>query len=249
MELVQEDVMVDDQDVFIGGAAITPEMKSRFISDAVHDLSTPLSVMRLRLDLLRRTPDQMPNHLAAMEYQIERMEALVKDLQVLSRLDLGIITTELRQVNLNEVASRVFAAHEPMAKRKNLTFLLDTERSLPEVMIDERQIERVMVNLVANAVNYTPTGGMVLVSTTHEENDVILTVADTGIGIEADEVPHIFERFFRGTGAQQLSEGTGLGLAIVRQIINNYGGKIAVQSTRYKGSRFTVHLPRWNPEL
>ena len=135
----------------------------------------------------------------------------------------------------------------PKARKKAITIYNDINGSLPLAMADEKQFDQVLVNLLANAVNYTPEGGRVTISAGKSENGsgsaVWIAIADTGHGIEPSELPNIFDRFYRGTqNGKQGAPGTGLGLAICKEIVDRHHGHIAVESEVGRGSRFTVFL-------
>jgi PAS domain S-box-containing protein len=222
--------------------------KARFIADAVHDLATPISGLSTRLYLLKRSPEKLDEHVCALENQVEHLRNLLADLRTLSQLDRGQLTLNLQTCDLNQIARRVFDTYEPVAITKQQTLKLDAEPSLPEVQLDRRQIERVLVNLVANAINYTPTGKSILMQTRIEAAGVIFGVTDEGIGIAAEELPYIFDRFYRTDRARQTQAGgTGLGLAIVREIMDLHGGTVIVTSEPGRGSTFSISLPIHRP--
>ncbi len=215
----------------------------RFVADVAHDLGNPVANLKLRVSLLKKVPERMAEHLAIIERQTERMDNLIKDLLTLSRLDLGVLTTELTSLNLNTLVTRIVQTHEPTAESKGLSLTFQAEPDLPRLTIDARQIERVIVNLIANALNYTQTGGTIHLATTRDNSAVVFTIRDTGIGIMPEAMPYIFERFYRSDEARQTAEGTGLGLAIVKEIVSRYGGTILVESKPGQGSEFRVLLP------
>lgn len=216
-----------------------------YLASAVHDMTNPLTVIKLRLELMKKAPERLFDHLPVLEEHVERLEELIGDLIILSRLDLGILTTELVTLNLNDIARRAFVALEPMAKRKNLTFILDIDPDLPSLLIDERHLERIIINLLVNAITFTPDNGLVMLTTCHNDDELIVTVRDSGIGIENEALPHIFKRFYRAESAKQRGAGSGLGLALVKEISEYYGGTVEVDTQRHQGSRFTVRLPIW----
>lgn len=221
-------------------------VKMRFVADVAHDLGNPVANLKLRVSLLKRVPERMAEHLAVIERQTERMDNLIKDLLTLSRLDLGVLTTELTSLNLNTLVTRIVQTHEPTAETKGLALTFEADPDLPRLLIDARQIERVIVNLTANALNYTPSGGTIHMATTREANTIVFTIRDTGIGITPEALPYIFERFYRSDEAREIAEGTGLGLAIVKEIVSRFGGAIDVESKPGQGSEFSVFLPAMN---
>jgi signal transduction histidine kinase len=130
-----------------------------------------------------------------------------------------------------------------MAQHKAISLSFEAAPNLPPVLADSRQMERVLINLVSNALKYTQPSGAIHVSVSHEANTVIVAVRDNGMGISAEHLPHIFERFYRSEAAIRTTEGTGLGLAIVKEIVEKHSGTVEVESTPGEGSIFRVLLP------
>lgn len=219
------------------------EMKEQFIADAAHDLGNPVTVLQTSLHLLKKDPSQLDRRLARFEYEINRLTSLVRDLLTISRLDRKAIDPQLQEQDLNTVVRQVVESQSSLATERKLTLSFDAEQNLPNVMIDSKQIERVVVNLVANSLNYTQEGGEVRVRTLQEDDWVVLMVKDSGIGIAPKDLRQIFERFYRADTAKVTADGTGLGLPIVKEIITLHGGKIDVESVVDEGSTFRVFLP------
>lgn len=218
--------------------------KTRFIANAVHDLATPISGLTTRLYLLKRTPERLDEHLRKLENQVEHLRNLLDDLRSLSHLDRGGFAPNLEPSDINQIVAHVYDTYEPVAISKGQTLQLITDPHIPEILVDKRQIERVFVNVVANAINYTPDNKTIRVRTLLDDDAVAFTVVDEGIGISAEDLPHIFERFYRSSVARKAqSSGTGLGLAIVKEIVEQHGGSVGVESELGKGSTFTIRLP------
>ena len=185
-----------------------------------------------------------------MQEETRRLENLVRDILDLSRLEMGIISIEMDWQKFNEVVEQVVVANQPRAEAKGLALTYDLGQNLPKIWADASQMNQAVSNLVANAINYT-TDGEILVTTSFDpENQRIhLTVEDTGLGIEPEDLPHLFDRFYRGKHAGQSTiPGTGLGLAITKEIVDRHGGTIDVDSTLGKGTIFTLDLPVQAPE-
>jgi PAS domain S-box-containing protein len=217
--------------------------KMRLIANAAHDLSNPIAVLKMRLYLMKQTPERHAEHMRVLEQQIKRMENLVGDLRTLSEIDRGI-KLDMETVDLNHLVSEVVETLQPLAVGKQQELSFAPFSRLPLTMVDRRKFERVIVNLVANALNYTPVSGRIQVSTFAETSVVGFTVSDTGMGIEASDIPYLFERFYRSANAKQHdAAGTGLGLAIVKEMTDAHGGRVNVESESGQGSRFTVSLP------
>ncbi len=218
--------------------------KARFVADALHDLATPISGLRTRLYLLKRSPEKLEAHVLALENQVQHLHNLLSDLRTLSQHDRSkpIMNAELG--DLNQVVMRVFDTYEPVAIDKAQTITISVDPALQKFHFDSQQLERVFVNLVSNAINYTPNGNAVSVQTRLERAHVIFSVSDEGIGIDAEELPHVFDRFYRTDHARRLqASGTGLGLAIVKEIVELHGGTVTVASELGQGSTFIVRLP------
>ena len=159
-------------------------------------------------------------------------------------MDRGQVALELKACNVSELVQRVFDTYEPVALNKHQTLTLTIAPTLPEIELDQQQVERALVNLVSNAVNYTHEHKRVSLEATVEGQDVVIRVVDQGIGISPEDLPHVFERFYRTVEAREsLSSGTGLGLAIAKEIVELHGGSITVASKYQQGSTFTVRLP------
>jgi PAS domain S-box-containing protein len=218
--------------------------KARFVADALHDMATPISGLKTRLYLLQRSPEKLPDHIRALENQTQHLQHLLEDLRTLSGLDRGQIRLELESCDINAIVRRVFDTYEPVALDKRQSFGLSANPLLPPLLLDPRQMERALVNLVSNAVNYTPAGRGISLSTQRDANHIVICIADEGIGISSEDQSRIFDRFFRSEQARRLvAGGTGLGLAITQYIIQLHNGSISVVSQADSGSTFTVRLP------
>jgi PAS domain S-box-containing protein len=222
-------------------------LKSKFIADVSHELRTPLTVLNTRVYLLERSrPDQWQSYLGGLRDQIDRLIHFVNTILDLSRLELAEGKIAFGQVNLNEVVEQVAVALAPRAEAIGLNLTMSYSADLPSVYGESNQLAQVATNLIANAINYTP-NGLIEVSTAANGHYACLRVRDTGIGIPAGDMPHLFERFYRGERTTQSNmAGTGLGLSIVKEIVDLHGGKIEVDSQVGQGSTFIVWLPFWN---
>ncbi len=222
-------------------------IKSQFVSDVSHELRTPLSNIRLYLDLLSLgKPERFEDYVETLTRETERLMRLIEDLLAISRLDAKTTTVELAPIDLNALAQSLVEDRRRLFAAKGIALELETQEDLPAVMGDERMISQVIANLLTNAMQYTPQG-RVTVSTARRQEQAntwaTLTVADTGLGIPEDEMPRLFERFFRGASSRTVrAPGTGLGLAICKEIIERHGGRITVSSRLGIGSEFTVWL-------
>jgi signal transduction histidine kinase len=226
------------------------ELKSKFVFDASHELRSPLTSIKGYGDLLVRgavgtLSEEQRKFLEIMSGNTERLIALINDLLDVSRIEAGLGEQQFQPVDLNAVASQVVNAHKPQARAAGLTLITENGDHLPPVQGNHNQLVQVVTNLVANALNYTP-AGMVRVRTRLDDgrDQLCLEVEDTGMGIPEEELPRIFERFYRSTGARDSGiQGTGLGLAIVQEIVTLHGGEIEVNSVVGQGSTFRIWLP------
>lgn len=225
----------------------TMEALRRFLGNVSHDLRTPLSVIRTSLYLIRRKltdPDTAVRHLDILDAQVAHLARIVEDVVEISRLEDQIIDFEFIPVYMGNLVRDVLVSYETAASEKGLTLIHETDEGLPVIQADQMWVGRLVHNLVANAVQYTPAQGTITLRTMSREGGVLLQVQDTGIGINPEDMPYIFDRFYRADSARPADKGgTGLGLAIVRKVVDIHAGKIEVESTPGEGSTFKVWLP------
>lgn len=220
-------------------------LKDLFVSDVSHELRTPTTNIGLYLELLEAaSPDRQPGYLQVLKEQTQLLIKLVEDILDLSRLASGKVRqVEYSDINFNHLVQEVVTAHIPLASSSGLALKFQPSEGEPMVRGEPSQLARVVTNLVYNALNYTLSGG-VAVRVEQRDNQVCLDVLDTGIGIDEEDLPHIFERFYRGRRVRQTKKhGTGLGLAIVKEIVDLHGGMVRISSEVGRGSSFTVELP------
>ena len=222
----------------------------RFTADASHELKTPLTVVRAGVERAITRPDTPRETLAALEetlQEVNRMTELLDALLTLARADEGRAELHREAVDLREILEEAGETGELLAEHAGVG--MDT-RLPPEpvvVSVDRSRVRQLALNLIENAVKYTPSGGQVSVELGGKDGRAVFTVADTGIGIAPGDLPHVFDRFWRADSARtRTSEraGTGLGLAICKWIAEAHGGTIDVQSRPGRGTTFTVGLPR-----
>jgi heavy metal sensor kinase len=219
-----------------------------FLADVSHELRTPIAALYTFNELLKdqagADPAARAEFLESSRVQLERLDWLAQNLLELSKLDSGLVLLDLRPDDLRAaVESSVEQAH-PAARRRGIELHLGLPDAPLRVRHDPQRIGQVVNNLVGNAIKFTPRGGRVDVSVTPNGDGARIDVVDTGTGIDPEELPRIFERFYRGTRANEArGSGSGLGLAIVRSIVDMHHGTISVDSRLGAGSRFTVLLP------
>ncbi len=219
--------------------------KNRFIANASHELRTPLTNLKTRLYLIRRQPERAAEHLAVLDRVTERMAHLVEDLLDLSRFDRGVIQLRPQRLALQSVVNEVIQTQRPEADRKQITLISTLPPDAVMAAVDPDRISQVLVNLVVNAINYTPEGGQVNVQLSLIEDDALIKVRDTGIGIKPEHIGRLFEPFFRANDL--VGRGAGLGLSIAHEIVSLHGGALTVESTPGHGSVFSVRLPVEQP--
>jgi PAS domain S-box-containing protein len=215
------------------------EIKDRFMANLTHDLGNPVSVLKTSLFLLKRDDAHRDDYLTRIERETNRLADLITDLMTLTEMDRQAFAMTLLPVNLNELITQVVLQQQPLAAEKGLTLNFNPGPMNRPVSADTKQLERVVVNLIANAINYTREGE-ITITTRQDPTHTEFSVRDTGIGINSHDLPHIFERFFRADAARNISKGTGLGLPIVKEIVELHGGKITVHSVAGEGTEFTV---------
>ncbi len=220
-------------------------LKDLFVSDVSHELRTPTTNIGLYLELLETAPaERRTGYLNVLKEQTQLLIKLVEDILDLSRLASGKVRdVEFVEINLNKLTQEVVTAHMPLADVAGLQ-LKFTPSSEPAIVSGEiNQLSRVVTNLVYNALNYTVKGDVDVRVVARDEH-ICLMVQDTGIGIDEEDLPHIFERFYRGKRVRQTKKhGTGLGLSIVREIVERHSGSIQIESEVGRGSTFIVELP------
>ncbi|KAA3662719.1 MAG: GAF domain-containing protein [Chloroflexi bacterium] len=219
-------------------------LKSKFIADVSHELRTPITNLRLYLDLFSKTsPQKQAHYIEVLKQQSLRLGSLVEDILSLSSIEAGTSLALFEKLDLNEIVQRLVLNLAPLIHQGGNKLTLNLDESLPSINGINKHIERAISNLLTNAGNHTENGEVKLCS--FYDNDwVYFQISDTGSGIPEEDLPHIFERFYRGqqTG-QSTAPGTGLGLAIVKEIALIHHGDIEVESQHNQGAQFTIRFP------
>ncbi|HEV8264219.1 MAG TPA: ATP-binding protein [Gemmatimonadales bacterium] len=222
----------------------------RFTADASHELKTPLTVVRAGVERAITRPDLPQETLAALEetlQEVNRMTELLDALLTLARADEGRAELHREPVDLRAILAEAGETGELLAEHAGVTIEVRTPPDPVVLDVDRSRVRQLILNLLENAVKYTPRGGQVLVQLGSANGRVLLSVADTGIGIAPGDLPHVFDRFWRADSARTRTgerPGTGLGLAICKWIAEAHGGTIDVQSRPGRGTTFTVSFPR-----
>lgn len=227
-------------------------MRSEFVANVSHELRTPLTAIRGFAETLLEGADEDPetrrHFLSLMHKEAQRLSALIEDLLDLSRLESGRVRFQFGEVALGELCHEVAERLRPRAEQAGLSLRVEIPPDLPPVRGDRDRLAQVLINLVDNAIKYTPSGGEIRVMARPEGAVVRVLVQDTGIGIPRSDLPRVFERFYRVDKARsRASGGTGLGLSIVKHIVEAHGGEVGVESELGKGSTFFFTVPAAGP--
>ncbi len=220
--------------------------RRNLLADIAHELRTPLTVIQGNLEaLMDGVYELTPENVATVHRQTMVLSRLVGDLRDLALAEAGQLNLERKPMDLAEVIATVGKTLEPQAREKGVTLTLDLPEGLAPLNADEQRITEVLFNLLSNALRYTPTSGTITVSAAPRDGSIVVSVRDTGPGISPDELPHVFDRFYRANGLRPSSkDGSGLGLTISKQIVEAHGGQIWAQSWLGAGSTFAFRLPR-----
>jgi heavy metal sensor kinase len=215
----------------------------RFLADVSHDLRTPLTVIKGNVSLIRKMRKNDEESLESIEQEVDRMTRLVGDLLLLAQAESGSLPLDMQTVELDTILLEVFNQMKTLAGDK--VELSIGEIDQVQLTGDRDRLKQMLLNLVGNAVQYTPAGGSVALALSKTDLQAKLIISDTGPGIPAEDLPHIFERFYRGqrTHRPDQTSGYGLGLSIAYWIVRNHGGYIEVSSREGQGTTFCVWLP------
>jgi PAS domain S-box-containing protein len=225
-------------------------MKTQFVSDVSHELRTPLANLSLYLDLLSNECDDLrrERYQSTLRRETNRLTQLIEDLLTISRLESNRISFFIKEIDVFELLKDLVEDRTPMALQRNLQLEYNPSENLPQALVDPRLLTQVISNILTNALNYTKPNGLIKLTANTALSDgiqwVTISVSDSGEGILPEELPHIFERFYRGSASRKTNApGTGLGLAISQEILGRMGGKISVVSEPGQGSTFTIWMP------
>jgi signal transduction histidine kinase len=223
-------------------------MRRQLIGDVTHELRTPLTSIKGYMEgLVDGVLPANAETFNQIHHEADRLSRLVDDLQELSRVEAKAYSLDVRSVSVSSLVQTTLKRLSPQATAKRITLRSNLPADLEPVLADEDRITQVLVNLAANAVQYTPEGGEVLISASAHGNEIHISVKDTGIGIPQEHLANIFTRFYRVDKSRSRSAGggSGIGLTIARHIVEAHGGRIWVESTgREQGSTFTFSLKR-----
>jgi len=219
---------------------LNEEQRRNLLADVAHELRTPLTVIQGRVEGMADgiyPPDA--EHLALIEHEARVMSRLLDDLQLLSNAEAGALRLELGPVEPRELVGSAVAPHGNRAAEQKVALRTEVAEGLPTLVADAVRIGEVLSNLITNALRHTPSGGTVTVAARRTDDGVAFEVADTGEGISAEQLPHVFDRFAKSPG----SGGAGLGLAIAKSLVRAHGGTISAESEQGRGTTIRFVLP------
>lgn len=224
------------------------ESRRQLLADIAHELGTPLAVLQANVEgMLDGVVETSPEKMAALHTQVQILARLTKDLRDLSLAQQGRLPLDRRPLDLAVLVREVADLSRPVAEDKGVRLEVSAGATLM-AWADRDRVAQVLHNLLANAVRYTESGGRVAISAGRSDGDVQVEVADTGVGIPPDELPHVFDRFYRADRSRsRATGGAGLGLAVVKYLVEAHGGRVWVRSALGKGSTFGFALPAQLP--
>jgi two-component system phosphate regulon sensor histidine kinase PhoR len=224
----------------------TELMRRDFVANVSHELRTPLAAIKSVVETIAGgaidEPKVAREFLARADAEVDRLILLVEELLELSRIESGDVPLAIAPVEIEALLMDVVERMRPQAERKQLSLMLETEPDLGELAIDAGRIEHAVINLVHNAIKFTAEGGSIVVSARRADDRLFVRVKDSGIGIAADELPRVFERFYK-SDQSRASQGSGIGLAIVKHAVEAHGGSVSVESELGRGSTFSLSIP------
>lgn len=236
--------LIDSVNQLAGTLESQEMLRRRLTADMAHELRTPLTSVQTHLEaMIEGVWEPTKDRLQSCYDEMTRITKLVGDMESLAKLENDIIKLDKSAVNLFELSKKTIGNFEPEIAAKNQQVTLTGACS--DILADQDRINQVLINLLSNGIKYTPIGGKIWISLDETDNSVEISVKDTGTGIAENEIPFIFERFYRGDKSRnRMTGGTGIGLAIVKSIIIAHEGNITVESKLGEGSNFTITLPK-----
>ncbi len=227
---------------------LADKMRDQFIDTATHELRTPLSNIKAYAEMLATCDkielEQQKEFCNTINSEVTRLARFVDDLLSISSMEVGSLSADRQNVETDRLFEEVLAKVQPTMQQKDIQFEVRLPEKMGQLKLDKEKIVAVLVNLLGNAAKYTPAGGHVSLKVKLEDDLLQIAVDDTGVGISPEELPMVFEKFFRSTDARvQAETGTGLGLSLAREVVRMHGGDISVESQLEKGSTFLVSIP------
>ena len=227
---------------------LADEMRDQFIDTATHELRTPLSNIKAYAEMLATSDrielERQKEFCNIINSEVTRLARFVDDLLSISSMEVGSLSAEKQKVETTRLFEEVLVKVQPLMEKKDIQFEVRLPEKMRDLVLDKEKIVAVLVNLLGNAAKYTPNGGHVAMKVKLEDGLLEVAVEDTGFGISEEELPQVFDKFFRSADSRIQDEvGTGLGLSLAREVVRMHGGEITVESTLNKGSTFLVTIP------
>jgi len=225
--------------------------RRKFMTDLAHEMGTPLSIIQSNLEGIQDgVVEASPENISSIHQEVLLLSRLVRDLRTLSQAESSGLKLSLTPVDVGVLVSSIVNATEPETKRKEVSLKVQIEPGLPLGMMDKDRISQILVNLLSNALHYTSQGDSIGVSvalnkqTDKAGKSLMVSVSDTGQGISKEDLPYIFNHYYRGTQPREKrADGSGIGLAVVKELVEAHRGKVWVDSVQGKGSIFYFTLP------
>jgi two-component system phosphate regulon sensor histidine kinase PhoR len=222
-------------------------MRRDMVGNISHELRTPIASIKAMVETLQNAAiddkEASRDFLSRIEGEADRLTQMVAELTQLSRIETGRAELRMESVNLNTLIDDVLVEISPLVEKQQIALFKELATDLPSIQADKDRIRQTIINLVHNAIKFNKPAGRVTISTGYDSKSVTVNVADTGIGISKEDLPHVFERFYKADKART-GGGSGLGLAIAKHTVQAHSGDIHAQSEEGKGSTFTFSLPR-----
>lgn len=243
-KLTEVDQLIDSVNALASSLDKQEILKKKLTADVAHELRTPLTTLRIALEaMMYGVLETTQDRLKSSYDEVMRISNIVKDLESLALVEDGNLKLDKEETSLVDVAYQAIEKLEFQIKEKKMQ--VTVSGSCDKIMLDPARMIQVILNLLTNAIKYTPEGGEIKLEIEKTKDEVILKVIDNGSGISKEDLPHIFERFFRADKSRNRSTGgSGIGLTIVKSIVSAHGGNVEVQSELDKGSLFTIRLPK-----
>jgi signal transduction histidine kinase len=229
------------------------EIKSRFFANISHELRTPLTLLLAPMEALERglgtlNEAQIADHLRTMQGNGLRLLKLINDLLDLVRLDSKRIEVKRETVDLTHFIPGILNSASKLAEDRRLLLRSEVDDGIGRVLVDREKLEKVLLNLVINAIKFTASGGTIICRAHHRESRLILELSDTGMGIKPEDLPHVFDRFWQAdSSSERKHQGTGIGLALVKELVEVQGGEVTIESVVDRGTTFFISLPWVDP--
>ncbi len=237
-------VLADSFNNMSSDLAEATRLRRQMTADIAHDLRTPLSVILGYAEALSDGKLQASPEMYDVIYsEAQHLNRLIDDLRILSLADAGELSLDLQPVAPRDALTRTAATHAIRAQGAEVELIVDTSDDLCPIQADPERMAQVLGNLVSNSLRHTPAGGSVTLAANQEAQTILITITDTGEGIAPDDLPYVFERFYRGDAARVSNGESGLGLPIAKSLVEAQGGKISVTSTVDVGTTFRIDLP------